>query len=168
MAGRATLILWAMLAALMATAPAAHAEMGEVSGLPVPRFVSLAAEVANLRVGPRRSYDVVAIYRRRGLPLQVVGEFANWREVVDFEGERGWMHASLLSGRRTVMVAGEPAVLRRAARADAPAIARLAPGVVADVVSCEPDAPWCFVEVAGRRGWLARAGLWGVGSAPTS
>jgi SH3-like domain-containing protein len=158
----------AWLLALVALSAPAHAQVGEVTGLPLPRFVSLAADVANLRLGPRRSYDVVAVYRKRGLPLQIVGEFDNWREVVDFEGERGWMHTSLLSGRRTVMVRGEPAVLRRGADADAPAMARLAPGVVARLLHCATEEAWCFVEVAGRRGWLARERLWGVAPPPTS
>jgi len=143
---------------------ATAASVGEVTGLPVPRFVSVAADVANLRLGPRRSYDVVAIYRRRGLPLKIVGEFDNWREVIDFEGQRGWMHASLLSGRRTVIVWQHAAVLRRGPAVDAPAIARVAPSVVATLLTCEDGEAggWCFVDIAGRRGWLAREGLWGV------
>jgi len=156
-----------VLAAVVGTARAAA--VGEVTGLPVPRFVSLAAEVANLRLGPRRSYDVIAVYRRHGLPLMVLGEFDNWREVVDFEGERGWMHTSLLSGRRTVMIRDETAVLRRLPSAEGPANARLAPGVIAELLRCEADASWCFVEVEGRRGWLPRARLWGVDRAdPTN
>ncbi|NBB71239.1 MAG: aspartyl-trna synthetase [Alphaproteobacteria bacterium] len=157
-----------LVLALVAASGPARGEVGEVTGLPLPRFVSLATEVANLRLGPRRSYDVVAIYRRHGLPLQIVGEFGNWREVVDFEGARGWVHGSLLSGRRTVMVRGEAAVLRRGAVPEAPAMARLAPGVVARLLRCEAGAAWCFVEVDGRRGWLARVRLWGVGGSPTS
>ncbi|MFP4125055.1 MAG: SH3 domain-containing protein [Alphaproteobacteria bacterium] len=166
--GIATRVASTWLLILVVASGAARAEVGEVTGLPLPRFVSLAADVANLRLGPRRSYDVVAIYRQRGMPLMVVGEFDNWREVVDFEGERGWMHTSLLSGRRTVMVRSRSAVLRRGPASDAPATARLAPGVVGRLLRHEPDETWCFVEVQGRRGWIARAALWGVAVEPTS
>ncbi len=168
MVSLATRVVSTWLLVLVVMSGPVRAEVGEVTGLPVPRFVSLAADVANLRLGPRRSYDVVAVYRQHGLPLMVVGEFDNWREVVDFEGERGWMHTSLLSGRRTVMVQGEAAVLRRGAAADAPAMARLAPGVVAQLLRYEPGGDWCFIEVKGRRGWLPRARLWGVAVEPTS
>jgi SH3-like domain-containing protein len=161
-------VLAAVLIMAMSGGPAS-ADVGAVTGLPVPRFVSLAAEVANLRLGPRRSYDVVAVYRKRGLPLKIVGEFDNWREVVDFEGDRGWMHTSLLSGRRTVMVVGEPAVMRRGPGAEAPAMAEVAPRVVAELLRCERGAAWCFVELEGRRGWLERSRLWGIApAAPTS
>lgn len=130
-----------------------------MTGLPVPRFVSLAAEVANVRLGPRRSDEVIAVYRRRGLPFRVVDEEDNWRKVEDFEGDIGWIHTSLLSGRRTVIVLA-PSVLRRAPTADAPAIAEVQDGVVGELLSCRQI--WCLVDVGERRGWLARAGLWGV------
>ena len=156
-------MLWPLalvLAAWLGGAGLAIADTGRVSGLPVPRFVSVGVEVANLRVGPRNSYDVVAIYRRRGLPLKVVDEFDTWREVEDHEGTRGWMHQRLLSGRRMVMVVDEPQALRRGATAQAPPILLAEPSVLGQLLRCEED--WCFVEIDGRRGWMATSGLWGV------
>ncbi len=138
----------------------ALADVGRETGLPVPRFVSLAADRANVRLGPRASDDVVAVYRRRGLPLKVVDEQDNWRLIEDFEGASGWVHTSLLSGRRTVLVMSDAAVLRRAPAPAAPAIARIEPRVVATLLACE--GAWCFVEVNRRRGWLAAETLWGV------
>ncbi|MEO1090379.1 MAG: SH3 domain-containing protein [Pseudomonadota bacterium] len=155
--------VWAgVLVACVAVGPVALAMAadGRVSGLPVPRFVSIGVEVANMRVGPRQSYDVVAVYRRRGLPLKVVDEFDNWREVEDHEGDRGWMHGRLLSGRRTVMVYPEAMILRRGASDEAPAILLAEPTVIADLLRCE--AKWCFVEIDGRRGWMPEESLWGI------
>lgn len=144
----------------LAAGGTALAETGRVTGLPVPRFVSVGVEVANLRIGPRNSYDVVAIYRRRGLPLKVVDEFDTWREVEDHEGARGWMHQRLLSGRRTVMIVENVAELRRGPTDDAPVILMAEPLVVGDLLRC--DGAWCFVDIDGRRGWMAKSGLWGV------
>ncbi len=143
-----------------AAAAVARADPGPVTGLPMPRFVSLAVEIANLRVGPRNSYDVVAIYRRRGLPLKVVDEFDTWRQVEDHEGTRGWMHQRLLSGRRMVMVRDEPAMLRRGPSAEAAPILQAEPAVLGQLLRCEDG--WCFVEIEGRRGWMPATGLWGV------
>jgi SH3-like domain-containing protein len=154
------LIASAAAALIIAAAGAAVAQVGRESGLPVPRFVSLGASVANLRLGPGADDAVVAVYRRQGLPLKVVDEEDNWRQVEDYEGERGWIHSSLLSGRRTAIVVEGDMVLRRAPGSVAPAIAAVERTVVAALLSC--DGAWCFVEVQGRRGWLARAGLWGV------
>lgn len=167
------MILWAklwcgakrflMALAFVLAVTAAHAEadaVGRETGLPIPRFVSLAADLANMRLGPRASDAIIAVYRRRGLPLKIVDEQDNWRQVEDFEGDRGWVHTSLLSGRRTVLVTGDVAILRRAAAVSAPAIARVEPKVVGQLLTCHEA--WCFVEVERRRGWLPVADLWGV------
>ncbi|MBB4211276.1 SH3-like domain-containing protein [Rhodothalassium salexigens DSM 2132] len=131
------------------------------SGQPVPRFVSLRASKANMRVGPDRKYPIRWQYRRPGLPLLVVGEFDVWREVRDPEGDTGWMHVALLTGARTVMVAGQrPAVLRHRAEAGAPGLLEAEPGVTGDLLGC--TGAWCEVRIGARTGWLPRARLWGV------
>jgi len=56
------------------------------SGLPVPRFVSLKSDRVNLRNGPGTDYPTGWVYRRAGLPLEVVKEFEGWRQVRDAEG----------------------------------------------------------------------------------
>jgi SH3-like domain-containing protein len=69
-------------------------------GRPLPRFVSLKSDEVNLRSGPGRDYPTQWVYRRAGLPLEVIKEFEGWRQVRDAEGAEGWVLQSLLSGRR--------------------------------------------------------------------
>ena len=45
------------------------------SGLPVPRYVTLKFDEANLRAGPGREYPVLWQYRKAELPLLVDAEF---------------------------------------------------------------------------------------------
>jgi len=78
---------------------------GPSSGLPMPRFVSLKADEVNVRKGPGWDHAVAWIFRRAGLPVEVIAEFDVWRQVRDSEGATGWVIGSLLSGRRTVLVA---------------------------------------------------------------
>ena len=42
------------------------------SGLPVPRFVSLKSDRVNMRKGPGTDYPTAWVYRRAGLPLEVI------------------------------------------------------------------------------------------------
>ena len=77
---------------------------GSVSGLPIPRYVSLKSDHVNVRVGPTKDNDVRWIYTRAGLPVEVTAEYENWRRVRDSEGAEGWVYHSLLSGRRTAVV----------------------------------------------------------------
>ena len=109
---------------------------GPASGLPVPRFVSLKSDRVNVRGGPTRDHDVTWIFTRSGLPVEVTAEFDNWRRIRDWEGVEGWVYHSLLSGRRTALVAATPKhkdellPLHSGAEAKAAVIARLQPGVV--------------------------------------
>src|SRR5271165_6481705 len=78
---------------------------GTVTGLPVPRFVSLKASEVNARVGPGADYQIAWVFRRAGLPVEVLAEFENWRQIRDSSGSTGWVNAALTSARRTAVVA---------------------------------------------------------------
>ncbi len=77
---------------------------GSVSGLPVPRFVSLKSDRVNVRAGPTKDHDVRWVYTRAGMPVEITAEFENWRRIRDWEGAEGWVYHSLLSGKRTAVV----------------------------------------------------------------
>ena len=130
------------------------------SGLPIPRFVSLAADQVNLRAGPGFRYPVAWVFLRRSMPVEVVGEFDQWRRIRDREGAEGWTHKALLSGRRTVVVVGGERVLRRAPEAAAAPLARAEPGVQGRLFRCAGE--WCEVRLSRFRGWMERRHLWGV------
>ncbi len=153
-----------MLAAtvLLAVAPLlAHgAERGPVTHLPMPRFVSLKAAEGNARRGPSLSHRIDWVFKRRDMPLQITGEYGHWRQVRDRDGAGGWMHYSLLSGVRTVMVVTDMVPLRMKPDAQAPEVARAEAGVVARLDTCQET--WCQVTASGRRGWVPRDALWGV------
>jgi SH3-like domain-containing protein len=138
----------------------AWSQAGRSTGLPLPRFVSLAAERVNVRFGPGKQYPVNWMFARKGLPVEIIEEFDTWRKIRDHDGEEGWVHASLLSSRRTIMVIGEVRSLRRTPSTDAREVLRAEPGVIGDLFDCEET--WCRVEIEGRRGWLQRSEFWGT------
>jgi SH3-like domain-containing protein len=133
---------------------------GRSTGLPVPRFVSLDADRVHLRYGPGRDYPVSWVLARKGLPVEIIAEFDTWRKVQLQDGDAGWVHSSLLSSRRTVMIKNDIAELRRTPADDARVVLRAEPGVIGDLLDCEQD--WCRVDIRGRRGWLRRHAFWGV------
>lgn len=142
---------------------AAPGAVGSVTSLPLPRFVSMRAETANARRGPSLNDRVDWTFMRRGLPLEITGEYENWRRVRDAEGAGGWVHYTLLSSVRTALVRGDAPVGLRAEASETAAIRAFAePGVVARLEEC--DGPWCEVSADGVKGWLPRAVLWGVTS----
>lgn len=160
---------WILIGFLLVTgfAATARAEDDKDTGpqLPVPRFVTLGSDEVNLRAGPGVRYPAKLVLRREGLPVRIVKEFDVWRQVQDKEGDEGWVHKSLLSGKRAVIiegVAGSGAVqtlLRKPDPAARPVV-KLEPGVIAGLDRCEKD--WCRLTIASYKGWIPRARVWGV------
>jgi len=139
---------------------AAASEVVGPSGLSLPRFVSITSDKVNLRTGPGMRYPVAWVFVRRNLPVMVTEEFELWRKIRDRDGAEGWVHKSLLSGRRYGVVEGEVQTLRRAPRPDAPAVLLAEPGVIGRLVACERD--WCELEVEKLAGWLPKTRLFGA------
>ena len=112
-----------------AGAYAASGELaGSQSGLPVPRFVSLKSDRVNVRGGPSKDHEVVWVYARAGLPVEITAEFENWRRIRDWEGAEGWVYHSLLSGRRSAFV-----VKRKTSEELAPLYEPLAAAAIAGI-----------------------------------
>jgi SH3-like domain-containing protein len=134
----------------------------ETSGLPLPRFVSLRSDEVNLRTGPGVRYPVDWIYTRRDLPVEVIAEFEAWRKIRDWQGAEGWVHQSMLSARRMVVVTGPQRRLRADADEKSPSLALLEANVVGRLISCPRDKGYCRVDVGSLQGWLKRDEFWGV------
>ena len=134
----------------------------KTSGLPIPRFASLRTDAVNLRTGPGTRYPTDWLFVRRGLPVEIIGEFDTWRHVRDPSGTEGWVHQSTLSGRRTGVIINGPSLLRRDVNDQAQLVATLKAGVLVNVQRCPVDVNFCRVEVKGLQGWLKREQVWGV------
>mgnify|MGYP000002885892 CR=1 FL=1 len=139
---------------------AVQGDRGPVTNLPMPRYVSLKANEANVRRGPSLSHRIDWVFLRRDMPLRVVGEYGHWRRVVDREGMGGWVHYSLLSGNRTVIIDRDLLVLRGQPVPDATEVAMLELGVIANLGECGAD--WCRLRAGGYRGWAPKSALFGV------
>jgi SH3-like domain-containing protein len=136
--------------------------VGVSTKLQVPRFVSLRSAEVNFRAGPGFQYPVTWTYERDGLPVEVIGEFDVWRQVLAPDGGTGWVHEALLRARRTFIVTAPRASLRGAPDGDAGIVAYLDKGVVGTLLSCDSDSGYCRVSTAHETGYLARAALWGA------
>jgi SH3-like domain-containing protein len=134
------------------------------SGLPLPRFVTLKAAKVNVRKGPSHDHAIAWIYQRKGLPIEITAESDNWRKIRDAEGQEGWIQQSMLTGKRNALVArwakNGGVLLHDKSNPNSGAVARLAPGVVATVDSC--DGEWCYLNAGGYEGYAQQSELWGV------
>ena len=150
-----------LLVAGFLSAPLALAqETGKETGRAIPRYVSIRADEANLRVGPGGQYPIKWRLLRSGMPAQIVDEQGQWREVMLHDGERGWLHAPLLSGARTLYVTVDRAPIASSPEGNVTPVAYAQRRVILRIEKCEPH--WCEVRKGKLRGWISRRLVWGV------
>jgi len=136
--------------------------IGAVTNLPIPRFVSLKGSEGNARRGPGLTHMIDWVFTHEGMPLKVTAEYEHWRRVEDIDGAGGWIHYSLLSGVRTILVNQDMAQAFATPDLTAQVIYQAKVGVVGKLLQCVPD--WCRVSIEGQKGWMQETDLWGIKS----
>lgn len=160
---RTILILLALILTAPVVGPSQALAQQSASGLPLPRFVSLRAEEVNLRTGPGVRYPIEWVITKRELPVEIIAEFETWRKIRDSQGTDGWVHQTMLTGRRTLMVLGPGVKKLRRTDSDAAApLVNVEPGVIGRLLQCPRNSEFCRVEVEGYQGWFRREEFWGV------
>lgn len=130
----------------------------------LPRFAALRSSAVNLHVGPGNNYPIEWKFVRQNLPIEITAEFDNWRRIRDYQGTSGWVHKSLLSGKRYLLIINAIQSMHSSPDKDSKVIVRLEPGVVVTALEVQPN--WCKVEIKspeGRyKGWVLKQNLWGM------
>lgn len=133
---------------------------GRETNFLIPRFVTTKGAPSRVRNGPGTDYFVTWEFAVAGLPIEIIAEQREWRKVRFVDGREGWMHRSLISGKRTALVIGERQDIFRRPTQESSVLAKVDPLVRLDVDQCRKD--WCLVEVQGVRGWVEKPFLYGI------
>jgi SH3-like domain-containing protein len=133
---------------------------GNVTNLDIPRYVTLKGGEGNARRGPGLTHKIDWVFTRSGMPLKVTAEHENWRKVEDSEGMGGWVHYSLLSGSRSILVTRELAEFYDFPDPTGQVLFQAESGVVGRLLECQLN--WCRVNIQGEKGWVPKTSLWGV------
>lgn len=141
--------------------PARDPRKGAVTGLPIPRYVTLKGGEGNARRGPGLTHRIDWVFTTAGTPLRITAEYENWRRVEDFEGMGGWIHFTLLSGVRGIIVTKDMAEFHVLPDPASPVGFQAEAGALAKIMACSRD--WCRVKVDGEKGWALKSDFWGVG-----
>ncbi len=153
---------WKIIPVISITMGLLGSEAAQASAekLPVPRFVCLRSKKVNIHVGPGKEYPTDWTFTRQDMPVEIIAEFDTWRQIKDFQGTTGWVHKSLLSGKRTALIKENDCKLRDKPEDEARVVAILKENVISKLKECKTD--WCRVDINGHVGWLPRKSLWGV------
>ena len=138
-----------------------NAEVGQETGLEIPRYVSLKSNDVNIRVGPSINYPIEIKYIVKNYPLKVIEEYEDWRKVEDFKKNIGWIHKSLISGTRTGIVLSEDNKnIELLNTLDGNIIGEIGKGNIIYLEKCKID--WCFISSGNFKGWMDKKHIWGV------
>ena len=139
-----------------------HAEVGKETGLDIPRYVSLKSNDANIRIGPSTNYPIVIKYIQKSYPLKIVEEYDDWRRIEDFNKNNGWIHKSLISGKRTgiiLSITDDKILVYNTIRGKV--IGNIGKGNIVFINKCKID--WCLISINEYNGWIYKKNIWGVG-----
>ena len=141
---------------------AAYSEtLGNVTGLKIPRFVSLKSDNSNLRVGPSENYPIKLKYIAANIPIEIIDEYKNWRKIIDYEENEGWIHKSLIKGKRFVIV-NTPYKngLQVFNKPKGDNIGKIGKKNILEIKTCLIN--WCKIKYKKNKGWVNKLNLWGV------
>lgn len=149
-----TLFLWAFTFLQFVVLPVA------VSAEP-PKYTSIKSEKVNLRAGPGKRYPIRWVLSRKNMPVKVIREFDNWRQIELFDGEtKGWVYKNMLSPKRTAIIIGGTQKIYKKASKYSNLILKLEKNVIVELDHCKNA--WCSIKVSGYKGWIEKSKLWGA------
>ena len=124
-------------------------------------FVSLKFNEVNARVGPGRQYPITWIYKRKLLPLKLLDQHDNWRQIQDIKGEVSWIHISGISRNKSVIITDPNGKTLHTK----PLISSAKLAILKNNVQCtlkKQISSWCKLDCNGLVGWTSSVHLWGV------
>ena len=147
---------------ILINTPSAYAEtFGNETGLKIPRFVSLKSNNSNLRVGPSENYRIKLKFIIANTPVEIIDEYKDWRKINDFEGNKGWLHKSLIKGKRFVIVdTPYKEGLQVFNKPKGFNIGKIGKRNILKVNICLKN--WCKIKYKKNQGWVNKSNLWGI------
>lgn len=137
------------------------------SGELVPRFASLKADEVNVRRGPGRDHKIMWVFKKLGMPIKIISEYEEWREIEDQTGARGWIFHGLLSKRRTAITIDPGSMglsfvsLYEDESDKNDPVAKLGKGVIVHILKCTGQR--CHIAVNKKlKGWIMQSHVWGL------
>ena len=127
----------------------------------IPYFASLRYHKTFVRSGPGRNYPVLFVYNQEHLPLEIINKLDDWLQIRDWTGDQGWILRTQARSRQRygIVVLEEISMYQRNDKTSRK-IARLAYEIVGKITQC--GLQWCEIDVGEKKGWIRRAGLWGL------
>ena len=100
-----------------------------------PKYASIKKEKAYSRHNASFDAPLEWIYQKKNLPILIIRERDNWREIRDIDGAESWVHVSMISNKRTFINKQDQNLLKYKDNNIISAIIKK--GVVGKIINCD-------------------------------
>jgi len=122
-------------------------------------FVSLKKNKVNVRYGPSFESDIKYVYKKINLPLKQIDKKENFRRIIDFKNNSGWIHISQLKKSNSVIAAKDKVLFKKPTSFAKP-VAQIKEGRLLIIEKCEQN--WCKITSEEFEGWIKTDNIWGL------
>ena len=121
-------------------------------------YLILKNNKVNVRYGPGFDYPIKFIYKKKNLPIRVIDKIENFRRIIDFKNNSGWIHTSQLKKSEAFILLENQILFTKPTKNSKP-ILKISKGRLLLVKKCK--AKWCKIKTEKYIGWLKANNVWG-------
>tara|TARA_Y100000996_G_scaffold395144_1_gene360094 strand:+ start:221 stop:664 length:444 start_codon:yes stop_codon:yes gene_type:complete len=121
-------------------------------------FLSLKKNKVNVRYGPSFESPIKYVYKKINLPIKQIDKKENWRRIIDFKNNSGWIHWSQLKKVNSIIPLEDKILFKKPSNFSTP-LAKIKKGRVLILQKC--DGVWCKIKSENFKGWIKINNIWG-------
>ena len=121
-------------------------------------FFSLKKNKVNVRYGPSFESPIKYVYNKINLPIKQIDKKENWRRIIDFKNNSGWIHWSQLKKINSIIPLEDKILFTKPSKYSKP-LALIKKGRVLVLKNC--DGAWCKIKAKNFKGWIKNNNIWG-------
>ena len=121
-------------------------------------YMSLKNKKVNVRYGPGLDYPIKFVFNKKNYPVEIIDEKENFRKILDYKNNGGWVHRSQLKKNKSLIVLEEKILFNNSTKYSKP-IAIVKSGRLLIIKKREKN--WVKVVTEDYTGWVNNENLWG-------
>ena len=121
-------------------------------------YLSLKKNKVNVRYGPSLESPIKYIYKKINLPIKQIDKKENFRRIIDYKKNSGWIHVSQLKKINSMIPLKDKILYKKPSNFSKP-LAKIKKGRVLVVQKCQDN--WCKIKTGKFKGWIKNKNTWG-------
>ena len=122
-------------------------------------YLLLKYNEVNVRHGPGHDYPIKYVYKKKNLPVKVIDKKENFKKIIDFKKNSGWIHTSQLKKSKSFILLKDQILFSKPTKHSKP-LFKISKGRLLIVKKCKKN--WCKVKTENFLGWVKTNEIWGL------